>query len=85
MRSKLRNRVTNDLKTPGNWDHIVSQSGMFSFTGLTPEMVSRLEKNHGVYLVSSGRASVAGLNEHNVDRVADAIDEVVRFCSKSKL
>jgi len=85
MRSKLRNRLTNDLKTPGNWDHIVSQSGMFSFTGLTPEMVSRLEKNHGVYLVSSGRASVAGLNEHNVDRVADAIDEVVRFCSKSKL
>jgi aspartate aminotransferase len=23
------------LKTPGNWNHIVDQIGMFSFTGLT--------------------------------------------------
>ncbi len=23
-----------DLKTPGNWDHIVNQIGMFSYTGL---------------------------------------------------
>jgi len=58
---------------------------MFSFTGLTPQMVERLEKHHGIYLVSSGRASVAGLNEHNVDQVAKAIDEVVRHFGKSKL
>jgi aspartate aminotransferase len=24
-----------DLKTPGNWDHIVNQIGMFSYTGLS--------------------------------------------------
>lgn len=85
MRNKLRDLLTNELNTPGNWDHIVSQSGMFSFTGLSADMVARLEKNHGVYLVSSGRASVAGLNDGNVEKVAKAIDEVVRFYSKSKL
>ncbi|ODV68074.1 PLP-dependent transferase [Hyphopichia burtonii NRRL Y-1933] len=85
---KMRNHLKQlliELKTPGNWDHITNQTGMFSFTGLTPEMVSRLEEKHGVYLVSSGRASVAGLNEHNVEKVAKAFDEVVRFYSKSKL
>ncbi len=25
------------LNTPGNWDHIVKQNGMFSYTGLTPD------------------------------------------------
>ena len=72
MRTRLRDLLTNQYSTPGNWDHIVSQSGMFSFTGLTPDMVSRLEKNHGIYLVSSGRASVAGLNDGNVEQVAKA-------------
>lgn len=84
MRNTLKGKLL-DLGTPGTWDHITNQSGMFSFTGLTPEMVARLEKVHGVYLVSSGRASVAGLNEGNVDKVAKAFDEVIRFCSKSKL
>ncbi|SGZ48691.1 CIC11C00000002995 [Sungouiella intermedia] len=84
MRNELKGRLEK-LGTPGTWDHITNQTGMFSFTGLTPEMVARLEKVHGVYLVSSGRASVAGLNDGNVEKVANAFDEVIRHCSKSKL
>jgi len=33
MRQLLVQKL-NDLKTPGNWTHIVKQSGMFAFTGL---------------------------------------------------
>lgn len=84
MRSDLKLRLIS-LGTPGNWDHITNQTGMFSFTGLTPEMADRLEKVHGVYLMSSGRASVAGLNDGNIEKVAKAFDEVISFCSKSKL
>lgn len=84
MRNELKRRLI-ELGTPGNWDHITNQTGMFSFTGLSPDMVARLEKVHGVYLVSSGRASVAGLNDGNVEKVAKAFDEVIRVCSKSKL
>lgn len=85
MRIALRDHLL-ALKTPGTWDHIVGQCGMFSFTGLSPEMVKRLEVQHGVYLVSSGRASIAGLNTGNVEYVAKAIDEVVRhFSNESKL
>lgn len=84
MRNALRAKLEK-LGTPGTWNHITDQTGMFSFTGLTPEQVERLEKKHGVYLVSSGRASVAGLNDGNVDKVANAIDEVVRNSKSSKL
>ncbi|EDO17098.1 hypothetical protein Kpol_1025p18 [Vanderwaltozyma polyspora DSM 70294] len=84
MRHSLRDHLV-ALGTPGNWDHIVNQCGMFSYTGLTAEMVARLESNHAVYLVSSGRASIAGLNDGNVEYVAKAIDEVVRYFQTSKL
>jgi len=33
MRKALRDELVK-LETPGNWDHIVSQIGMFSFTGV---------------------------------------------------
>ena len=33
MRQKLFDKLR-ALGTPGNWEHIVNQSGMFSYTGL---------------------------------------------------
>lgn len=29
MREKLHHILTNELRTPGNWDHILRQIGMF--------------------------------------------------------
>lgn len=84
MRHALRDQLVK-LATPGTWDHIVEQCGMFSYTGLSSEMVRRLEEEHAVYMVSSGRASIAGLNDGNVTLVAEAIDEVVRHFSEAKL
>lgn len=78
MRHKLVAKLK-ELNTPGNWDHIATQVGMFSYTGLTVEQVERMEKEHAVYLAPSGRASIAGLNDANVEHVAKSIDEVVRF------
>lgn len=42
MRQKLFDELTN-LKTPGNWSHIIQQSGMFGYTGITPAQVVFLE------------------------------------------
>lgn len=36
MRTALKSELDR-LQVPGNWDHIITQIGMFSFTGLTPE------------------------------------------------
>ncbi|KAI1489124.1 aspartate aminotransferase [Biscogniauxia mediterranea] len=77
----MREALLRELKrrgTPGSWDHIVSQIGMFSYTGLNREHVKELAEKHHIYLMASGRASIAGLTPENVSRVAEAIDSVVR-------
>jgi aromatic-amino-acid transaminase len=56
--------------------HIAEQRGMFSYTGLTPAQVQRLRDEFSVYLVSSGRASVAGMSEARLDYLAEAIARV---------
>ncbi|KAI1255180.1 hypothetical protein MGN70_003244 [Eutypa lata] len=66
------------LGTPGDWGHIVSQIGMFSYTGLEKEQVQTLQDEHHVYLLPNGRASIPGLTSQNVAQVAKAIDSVVR-------
>jgi aromatic-amino-acid transaminase len=55
-----------------NFDYLVKQRGMFSYTGFSKEQVTQLKDNFAVYLVGSGRMCVAGLNHHNIDRVAEA-------------
>ena len=77
VRSQLRGGL--EAKgTPGTWNHITDQIGMFSFTGLSPEICARLIEKHHIYLLKTGRISLAGLNDNNVQYVVDAIDESVR-------
>ncbi len=64
-----------ELHPAGN-NFIVRQRGMFSFTGLTPEEVEALQRQHAIYAVGSGRINVAGITEANVDRLCDAIAAV---------
>lgn len=60
-----------------NFDYLVEQRGMFSFTGLSAAQVDRLREEFGIYLVRSGRICVAGLNAGNVGRVAEAFAKVM--------
>ena len=60
IRARLRKRIE-DLDTPGDWSHITSQIGMFSYTGLTEEMCLFLQKKKHIYLMKSGRISLCGV------------------------
>ena len=65
-------------KIPGrNFDYFLTQRGMFSYTGLSPQQVDILREKHAVYLVRSGRMCVAGLNTHNVEATAVAMASVL--------
>ncbi|RMJ21111.1 aspartate Aminotransferase [Aspergillus sp. HF37] len=80
MRKGLRQRL--EAKgTPGSWAHITSQIGMFSFTGLTESQVQVLREKWHVYMTKNGRISMAGLNSHNIDYFAEAVDSAVRETS----
>ena len=65
------------LNTPGTWHHVTDQIGMFSFTGMTPEMVDYLVKEKHVYLLKNGRISVAGLTPSNVNCLEESMNEAV--------
>lgn len=76
----MRETLVSALKTtlPGrNFDYLVEQRGMFSYTGLSAAQVDRLRDEFGIYLVRSGRICVAGLNDGNVGRVAEAFAKVM--------
>ncbi|NOL48768.1 aromatic amino acid transaminase [Pelistega europaea] len=76
MRQRLYEALT--AKVPHrNFDYFIKQRGMFSYTGLNPEQVQRLQDEFAVYLVGSGRMCVAGLNESNIDQVAEAFAQVL--------
>ena len=60
-----------------NFDYLLNQRGMFSYTGLSADQVDRLREEFGVYLIASGRMCVAGLNAQNVHRVAKAFVAVM--------
>uniref|UniRef100_A0A915AKZ3 Aspartate aminotransferase n=1 Tax=Parascaris univalens TaxID=6257 RepID=A0A915AKZ3_PARUN len=76
MRTALRENLEK-LNTPGKWEHITQQIGMFSFTGLTPSQTEHLVKVHKVFLLKNGRINVCGLNTKNVEYVAKAINETI--------
>ncbi|KAF8350798.1 aspartate aminotransferase [Amanita rubescens] len=78
MRKKLYKLLTEELKTPGSWEHIVQQIGMFSFTGLGPEGCKAMVERGHIYLTANGRISMAGLNSRNIGYVAASIDQAVR-------
>ncbi|HGW8206380.1 TPA: aromatic amino acid transaminase [Escherichia coli] len=60
-----------------NFDYLLNQRGMFSYTGLRTAQVDRLREEFDVYLIASGRMCVAGLNAQNVHRVAKAFAAVM--------
>ncbi|XP_037026829.1 aspartate aminotransferase, cytoplasmic [Bradysia coprophila] len=76
MRQALFGELTK-LKTPGTWNHIVDQIGMFSYTGLNEQQVKLLINEYHIYLLSTGRINMCGLNENNVVYVAQAIHKAV--------
>lgn len=76
MRAKLR-EVLESKVAHKNFAYLTDQQGMFSFTGLTPKQVQRLQDEFAVYMVSNGRMCVAGLNTDNIDYVANAMASVL--------
>ena len=76
----MRKTLVDVLSTalPGkNFDYLLKQRGMFSYTGLSAQQVDRLRDEFGIYLVGSGRICVAGLNSNNVQQVAQAFAAVM--------
>ena len=60
-----------------DFSFIARQRGMFSFSGLNPDQVKALRDRFAIYIVGSGRISVAGMTDDNMDYLCSAIAEVL--------
>jgi len=65
------------LAPNASFENILTQRGMFSYSGLNKDQVHRLRNEFGVYAVDSGRICVAALNQKNVNYVAESIAKVL--------
>ena len=60
-----------------DFQFVLTQRGMFSYSGLTKEQVHRLRDEFSIYALDTGRICVAALNSRNIDAVAKAIATVI--------
>ncbi|KAF3695962.1 Aspartate aminotransferase, cytoplasmic [Channa argus] len=72
IREILRDRLRL-LGTPGSWDHLVQQSGLYCCTGLNGLQVEFLSKWRHMYLLPSGCLNVSAINGRNLDYIAESI------------
>jgi aromatic-amino-acid transaminase len=66
---EMRELFVATLKEQGvaaDFSFIERQNGMFSFSGLNKDQVNRLKEEFGIYIVGSGRISVAGMTKSNM-------------------
>jgi aspartate/tyrosine/aromatic aminotransferase len=76
MRHRLVEELTK-LKVPGDWSHVTSQIGMFSYTGLSPSQCENMINKWHCYMLKNGRISMSGINTKNVTYLARAIKDSV--------
>jgi aromatic-amino-acid transaminase len=77
MRAQLHQALHERFGERRDFGFLLTQRGMFSYTGITEPQVNRLRDEHGVYLIRSGRMCMSGLSQANVQHVADAIARVL--------
>lgn len=77
MRQRLAEQMVDELQDAG-YGYLAEQRGMFSFLSLSPAQIELLRDEHAIYLVGSGRISIAGLNRDNMERFVHAVYAVTR-------
>ncbi|MEB0141008.1 MULTISPECIES: amino acid aminotransferase [unclassified Undibacterium] len=60
-----------------DFDFVMRQRGMFSYSGLSKQQVESLRAENSIYAVDTGRICVAALNNKNIDYVIAAIAKVL--------
>ncbi|VFP87359.1 amino acid aminotransferase [Candidatus Erwinia haradaeae] len=70
-------KLLKEKKTKNNFDFISLQNGMFSLTGLTEKQIIHLRDTFGIYIVSSGRINITGINSRNIEPLCKAIITVL--------
>lgn len=83
MRQRIYNirqlfvKTLQELGVQQDFNFILRQNGMFSFSGLPKEKILRLRNDFGVYAINSGRINIAGITLENIIPLCEAIVAVL--------
>lgn len=72
----MRNLLCDSLENNAagmDFSHIKRQNGMFSFLGITTPQLERLRTEFGIYIVSSTRINLAGVNSNNIEHLTQSL------------
>lgn len=73
LRQALCQELINSHKNE-QFEFIKSHKGMFTVLGFSPEQMTQLREEYGIYGVGDGRINIAGLQEKDIQYVANAIN-----------
>ena len=77
----LRAQFVKQIKSIGidqDFSFIEREKGMFSFLGVNVDQVQTLVNDYSVYLVNSSRINVAGINDSNIEYLANSLAAVLK-------
>lgn len=60
-----------------DFSFILKQRGMFSYSGLSPDVIGALRDKYHIYALDSGRICIAAMNQKNITYVCDAIASII--------
>lgn len=82
---RMRQLLASEMQTVApdvDVSFLLTQNGMFSYTGLSVAQVDTLRREFAIYLLSSGRMCLPGLTERNIKWVAQGLARVMSKQSK---
>lgn len=77
LRQALCQELLNSHKND-QFEFIKSHKGMFTVLGFSPEQMTQLREEYGIYGVGDGRINIAGLQEKDIQYVANAINTLAK-------
>lgn len=77
MRNRLAEKLAERGADPAWFPALVENRGMFALTRLDENQVAELRADRHIYMLPSGRLSIAGIRESNLDRLADGFAAVI--------
>ena len=76
----LRAQFVKQIQSIGidqDFSFIQREKGMFSFLGVDLNQVQSLVNDYSIYLVNSSRINVAGINDSNIEYLANSLATVL--------
>ncbi len=77
LRELLASKLNGKDSVDRDFSFIEKEKGMFSYLGLSKAQVLTLREKYSIYMLDSSRVNIAGINQDNIDYLADSIEAVL--------